>query len=684
MALSPQRPPFGQDPSPTRSPAVPVLVVTTDDETWMRLSAAVPGLRLEQYDDVDDLIRTWQPSRPAVVLVDARTTPELGRTIERLQTHSVALVPVAYVDEVSTPAALALERKRALFDHVATTLDPGATLAVFDRAGEEAQARAALVPPGVTHSVADMTPPPRTPPSKTMSPLVIGGIAAVVLAGAGAAWWYSRQSAPSTPAPAPVAGTPTAPAAAAPAAARTESTPSAPDTAAQDAATTEQVEALLSRARAAMRDKRYIDPDADNALAHYRGVLAFDATNGEAQQGLDRIAEVLIGRAEAAMASRDYPAALRALEVARSLKPDHPRLAALDAQVGQRLSDLALGQIQAAVQANAFERAATLMKQAERSGAVPAATLNQIRQEIGKRQAKSQLNDLVRLANARIAQGRLLEPGNDGAKYYLNELQQLPEGADAFTRLRQDYVRRATVEARSAAQRGNAAEFEQWLAELRAQNVPTAQIAALQREASQPTPKATDTPKFAQLVTDRIAQRRLVSPENDNAIYYYRQLQIAEPRNAQLPALRETIGAALLDQARSAFDGGRAAEAQIALDAAREFGVPASTIASIQPPPAAARAPVAVTVPKLTRPLQPDYPARALAAGTTGWVDVEFIVDAEGRAQNVRAVGAEPRAVFDSAAVAAVRRSRFEPARTADGTAIAQSTRLRVRFQVQN
>lgn len=683
MALSPQRPPYGQDQSPTRSPPVPVLVVTTDDETWMRLSAAVPGLRLEQYDDVDDLIRTWQPSRPAVVLVDARTTADLGRTIERLQTHSVSLVPVAYVDEVSTSVAIALERKRALFDHVASTIDPGTTLAVFDRAGEEALARAALVPPGVTHSVGDVTPPSRTPPTRSLSPLVIGGVAAVVLAGAGAAWWYSRQS--DAPSPAPATNSPATAATKPEPAAKPEAATTPQDAAAQEAATAEQVESLLSRARAAMRDKRYIDPDADNALAHYRGVLAFDSANGEAQQGIDRIAEVLIGRAESAMAARDFPAALRALEVARSLNPDHPKLAALDAQVGQRLSDLALGQIQAAVQANAFDRAATLLKQAERTGAVPAATLSQIRQEIGKRQVKSQVNDLVRLANARIAQGRLLEPGNDGAKFYLNELQQLPDAADSLARLRQDFVKRAIAEARTAAQRGASADLEQWLAELRAQNVPAAQIAALQREAAQPQQqKAGDTPKLTQLVTDRIAQRRLVAPENDNAIYYYRQLQVAEPRNAQLPGLRDAIGAALLDQARSAFDGGRAAEAQIALDAAREFGVAASTIASVQPPPAAARAPVAVTLPKLARPLQPDYPARALAAGTQGWVDVEFVVDADGRAQNVRAVGAEPRAVFDSAAVAAVRRSRFEPARTADGTPIAQSTRLRVRFAVQN
>jgi TonB family protein len=682
MALSPQRPPHGPSPTPMPAPAVPVLVVTTDDDLWIRLSAAVPGLRLEQYDSVDDLVGTWQSARPAVVLVDARAEADLARAVERLQTHSVALVPVAYVDDVTQPLAAALERKRALFDHVTSSLDPGSTLAVFDRAAEEAQARAAVVPPGVSHSVASSPPPSRGDSGRGLPVVAIGAAVAALVALGGGAWWYSQQRAPATPQTAPATTAVTA----AP----------APDAAAGDAAKTaagvsdanaEQIETLLSRARAALRDKRYIDPESDNALAHFRNVLAFDAANGEARQGIDRIAEVLVGRAEAAMAARDYPAALRALEVARNLKPDHPRLAALDAQVNQRLSELSLAQIQAALQANSFERAATLIKQAERSGSVPAATLAQLKQDIGRREARSEISDLVRLGTARIAQGRLLESGNDGARYYLSELQQRPEAAEAYARLKQDYVKRATAEARAASARGAAAEFEQWLAELRAQNVAATQIQALQREASQATPKTTEPPKYAQLANDRIAQRRLLAPENDSAVWYYRQLQISEPRSPQLPTLRDAIGAALVDQARAAFDGGRSAEAQIALDAAREFGVSPSTIAGVQPAAAASRpaaTPVAVTAPKLQKALQPDYPPRALQAGTKGWVDVEFVVDAEGRAQNVRAVTAEPARTFDSAAVAAVRRARFEPARTADGTPIAQTTRLRVRFDIQN
>lgn len=687
MALSPSRTSFGQEaaPGPTRGPAVPVLIVTTDDGLWSRVSAAIPGLKLEQFDDPADLVDRWNASRPAVVLVDARGI-DLARTVERLQTHSVALVPVAYVDEDTAAGAAALERQKALYDHVTSALDPGTTLATFERAGEEALARSALVPPGVSHSITSPS-PPRAAGSGSSRTVYVAGGAALACALAAAAVWFTRSPAPAPERP--QAGAPTAaPAAdsAAPAATTAETAEATPEA----GASIEEIEQRLAQARTAMRDKRYIDPENDNALLHYRNVLAIDPENGEARQGIDRLAEVLIGRAESAMNARDYSAALRAVEVARSLKPDHPRLAALDAQVGQRLQELSLAQIQAALQANSFERAAVLIRQAERNGAVTAAQAAQLRGEITRRQASSEVQDLARLAQARIAQGRLLEPANDSAKSYLARLQARGDGgAELAARLRNDYVRRLTTEARAAAGRGATGDFDAFAAELRANGVSAAQIAQLQREpaaaaAAANAPKVAEAARFAQLAQERLGQRRLLAPESDNALYYYRSLQVADPRNAALPGLRDALGTALVDQARAAYDGGRAAEAQLALDAARDVGVPAATIAAVQAAGTAPRAPVVTQQPRLARALNPQYPARAAQDGVEGWVDVEFLVNTEGEAQNVRAVGSEPARVFDQAAVTAVRRARFEPARTADGTPVAMNTRLRVRFAIQN
>jgi TonB family protein len=618
MALSTQASAHGADAPERPEPSVPVLVVTTDDELWVRLSAALPGLRLQQYDSVADLSDGWAASRPAAVLLDPAAEADVARAAEALQTHSVSLVPVAIVDAATRPAIVALERSGALFAHVERTLPPGATLAALERAAEEAQARAVLVPPGVTHAVAPGPRTARVHAHRTQSTWLLGAAVAALIATGAAAWWYSRADrAPAAAAPTSANPVPTEPDAAGRSTVATPPAEQAVAAAPTPDAAAERVETLLAAARAAMRDRRYIDPESDNALAHYRGVLAVDAANGEARQGVERILDLLVARAESSMNAREYPAALRALEAARSLRPDHPRLAALDAQVAQRLAELSLTQIQAALQADAFERATVLMRQAERSGAVPPATLAQLRQEMARREARRDQNELVRVVQARIAQGRLLEPAGDSAKHHLAQLQQRGDSADALARLRQEYARRLAAEARAAIGRGDVGAVEPWLAEL------------------------------------RTAAPALVPPVQ-------RELAQAQQRAAAAQAERE-------------------AQAQQAM-AARESA--AADAASAAPSPAA-RA-VAATPPRPLRALQLQYPPRALQQGLTGWVDVEFVVDPSGRAQDVRTTGAEPAGVFEQAAIAAVRRTRFEPARTADGATVAMSSRMRVRFALQN
>jgi TonB family protein len=63
--------------------------------------------------------------------------------------------------------------------------------------------------------------------------------------------------------------------------------------------------------------------------------------------------------------------------------------------------------------------------------------------------------------------------------------------------------------------------------------------------------------------------------------------------------------------------------------------------------------------------VQPTYPAAAMARRLTGYVDVEFTVDAEGHVRSASVTKSEPARVFDSAALAAIGRWRYpsEPGR---------------------
>jgi TonB family protein len=674
MALSVTRAPTEHRQAERRGPSVPILLVSDDDQVWVRLGAALPGLRLAQHDSIADVIAQWNPVKPGVVLVDCRLEGDLGASLQHLQGNCLGLVPVALIDPQTEAVALALERQKVLYDHLFLTLDAGTALSVLERAGEEAQSRlaaAAAAAAAPRPSVANDGPLSRSGRARSgVGPRVyIGAALAVFIAGFGAYWFAQHTDAPESAAQ--PAGKSAAPAPASPAAVT--------GTANVD------VEGLLERARVAMRDKRYMDPDDDNALAAYRNVLAIDPANGEARQGLDRVTEVLIARAEGALQTKDYATAVRALEAARSLKPDHPRLPALDGQINQRVQDVTLTQIQAALQADNFDRAAALMKQAEHNGALSAVQLTALRLDVSRRQSAHDVTELVRLASARLTQGKLFEPKDDSAKTYLDKLAgRGGEAAADVTRLRQDYQRRLGAEARAAVGRRAFADANALLAEFKSSGATVAQIASLEKEIQSTQQGVTvDLPRFLQLGQERVAQHRLLSADGDDAVHYYRAALAIDAHAPALPALKSALVSDILEQARLAYSAGRSAEGQALADAAKDLGVTSATLASLAAAaPAAQPAPVTVaTQPRLLGTLSPDYPRSALVRRIEGWVDVQFTVLANGHVDGLSVIGAQPPDIFNPAALTAVRRASFEPGRAADGQAVPVPTKVRIRFK---
>jgi periplasmic protein TonB len=81
--------------------------------------------------------------------------------------------------------------------------------------------------------------------------------------------------------------------------------------------------------------------------------------------------------------------------------------------------------------------------------------------------------------------------------------------------------------------------------------------------------------------------------------------------------------------------------------------------------------------------IPPEYPAQARMRNISGFVDVEFTVDTEGRVRDVRIVGADPPGVFDRAAINSVRYWRFEPRRQ-DGRPVEVTARQRIEFDLSS
>lgn len=68
---------------------------------------------------------------------------------------------------------------------------------------------------------------------------------------------------------------------------------------------------------------------------------------------------------------------------------------------------------------------------------------------------------------------------------------------------------------------------------------------------------------------------------------------------------------------------------------------------------------------KPVKRVEPTYPPEAARQGQSGFVEVEFTVDATGKVTSVSVIDARPVRVFESAAVKAVKQWTFAPG--ADG-----------------
>ena len=77
--------------------------------------------------------------------------------------------------------------------------------------------------------------------------------------------------------------------------------------------------------------------------------------------------------------------------------------------------------------------------------------------------------------------------------------------------------------------------------------------------------------------------------------------------------------------------------------------------------------------------IQPDYPIQARQKRIEGWVDVKFTVGIDGSVRDPVVIGAEPKEIFDRAALQAIRGWKYNP-KIADGKPV-ERTDLKVRIQ---
>ena len=641
------------------------LLITSDDSLWPQVGAVVTSdVVLKHIDSVDQLLSTVEPGYAAILIWDGRGETDVATQLAKIQRHSARLAIIA-VDTVAMTAQWArLIKHNQIVSMVVLPFTAQSFNEAMSRAHDEVQTRIELL------GSADAPAAPATGPAGRKTALMIGaGVLALVLVAVAGFVLFKNSSPQPTHAAAPGAMPEAAPAAAA-----------------GQHTGADSVDALLEKAAQAMLERRYIEPADNSALGYYHSILAYDANNAEAKQGLERLAELLLAKAQTALDQQHVDLALQALEIARGIIPADPRVQALDARLSKMRADLGSSLIQAAIDAGNYERATALIDEAGRAKSLAPAQLAQLRDDLKHRQSESDVDRLIKTAQARVQQERLVDPANDSAAHYFALANKAGAGSQALAAAMHEYGQHLMPAARSAIDEHRLDEADRLLAQAQLCDVPPAALAELQHAAagarSALAGEKHEQTRLIDLVKSRVAQGSLLEPEQDSAVFYLTSLKAANPQSDALPELSHALQAQLLARASAQFDQARIADAQVSLQAALKLGSSPEASALAAKLSQAAAAPAGTDLPlKLLRPIAPQYPVDAATRGTEGWVELSFTVAPNGRTGNIQVTDSSPRKVFDRAATDAVAAARYEPI-PKDQPQAARDTKLRLTFKL--
>src|SRR3984885_220545 len=151
---------------------------------------------------------------------------------------------------------------------------------------------------------------------------------------------------------------------------------------------------ILAAAAAALAANRLIEPAGDNALELYLRVLAGNSADPVARAGVAEVRERLLARAENALLEERLDEAAAAIETARKSGVESGRIAFLSAQLAKSRDQVKTAQAQ---------------------------VQQQVRARTETKVEEDHVTPLLNLAAQRTADGRLLEPDRDSARYYVLE-----------------------------------------------------------------------------------------------------------------------------------------------------------------------------------------------------------------------------------------------------------------------
>jgi TonB family protein len=264
----------------------------------------------------------------------------------------------------------------------------------------------------------------------------------------------------------------------------------------------------LARAAAALAANRLTEPPGDNALELYSELQARDPADAEARAGLAEVHERLLARAENALLEERLEEAAAAIETARKSGVESGRIAFLSAQLAKLREQIKVVQEKAlqqahtrneakpeedhaaplpapAAQRSVDDRPPEPVAEASRPTVQETAHTEPPGVHADPPSAATEVDaagELLKNANERLLQDRLIEPANDSAKYFYLTLKQVDPGNAALGSVLQDLGTRLAVKARRALILGQYDAAKSWLEEESAIGFSSAAVNSAQQD----------------------------------------------------------------------------------------------------------------------------------------------------------------------------------------------------------
>jgi protein TonB len=478
-----------------------------------------------------------------------------------------------------------------------------------------------------------------------------------------------------------------APARQRPAATRANNPPAAPATAIDTAS---MLSRYLAVAQAAYSANRLFSPPGDNALEYYQSALRLQSDNAEALLGIERINITLETRVTKALQEFDVAGAAQALDDFQRVQPNAPQLASLRSRVLSFTSPNT-----AAPQPVVARRPAAPQPQpTATASAPPSSTLARVATPVkatapaaGKAVAAVNVDQ----ARNRIRSGRLIEPADDSALFFLRRAQEAGEDGSTLRTAATDLGQRLLDGVRSAGaanQQPLAQRLLEAATELDRQfdlGLPDLdKVTSDNKRLVTITADQARTQRLAAAVQAREAGQ-LLEPAGASAYDRLSGLVAEFPKAEDVRAERQRLASALVASGDLALKDGNRRRAQILSERAASLMPDMPEVSAFaQTMAALSKQPVVVSGASLprVRATAPKYPRAAERDGIEGTVDVEFTITPSGTTRDLVVRDSSPKVIFDEAAVEAVGKWVFKPV-IRDGEAVSQRTIIKIQFSMK-